>query len=79
MLLVTHLLATVMLGIGAWVMLSASIVVVSPEVLALSDVLAACRFLPEIARHTRPIAILLALLGLLLFVAGTMLGVSDLA
>lgn len=79
MLLVTHLLATVMLGIGAWVMLSASIVVVSPEVLALSDVLAGCRFLPEIARHPRPIAILLALLGLLLFVAGTMLGVSDLA
>ena len=79
MLLVTHLLATVMLGIGAWVMLSASIVVVSPEVLALSDVLAGCRFLPEIARHTRPIAILLALFGLLLFVAGTMLGVSDLA
>ncbi len=79
MLLVTHLLATVMLGIGAWVMLSASIVVVSPEVLALSDVLGGCRFLPEVARHTRPIAILLALLGLLLFVAGTILGVSDLA
>lgn len=79
MLLVTHLLATVMLGIGAWVMLSASIVVVSPEVLALSDFLAGCRFLPEIARHTRPIAILLALLGLLLFAAGTILGVSDFA
>ena len=79
MLLVTHLLATVMLGIGAWVMLSASIVVVSPEMIALSDVLAGCRFIPGIARHTRPIAILLALLGLLLFVAGTMLGVSDFA
>ena len=77
--LAQHLLATIMIGIGGWLVFAGSIAAMVPEALALSDVLAGYRVGPLVPRHTRLLAGLLAFAGILLFIAGAALAVRSFA
>nr|WP_314469836.1 hypothetical protein [uncultured Sphingomonas sp.] len=75
--LAQHLLATIMVGLGGWLTFAGLIAAMVPEALALSDVLAGYRIAPIAVRHTRLLASLLALVGMLLFVAGALVAVHS--
>jgi hypothetical protein len=75
--LAQHLLATLLVAAGGWFAFAGAIAAAVPEALALSDVLAGYRVAPIAARHARLLAMLVALLGILLFVAGAMLAVRS--
>lgn len=79
LLLALQLLSAMMIAVGAWFTLSASIAAILPEALGLSDVLAGTRLGPAVVRHTRLLAVLLALVGVGLFIAGTSVGIRSLA
>lgn len=69
-----HVLATALIGVGAWLVLAAAVAAALPDALALDHALAGYRAGPAIARRTREIAILLVVVGLVMFVAGVTLG-----
>lgn len=75
--LAQHLLATLLVAAGGWFTFSGAIAATVPDALALSDVLAGYRVAPLAARHARLLAILVTLIGILLFVAGAMLAVRS--
>ena len=75
--LAQHLLATLLVALGGWFTFAGAIAASVPEALALSDVLAGYRVAPLAARHTRLLAVLITLIGILLFVAGAMLAVRS--
>lgn len=75
--LAQHLLATLLVAAGGWLTFAGAIAATVPDALALSDVLAGYRVAPLAARHTRLLAVLVMLIGILLFVAGAMLAVRS--
>ncbi|MDF2496075.1 hypothetical protein [Sphingomonas sp.] len=75
--LAQHMLATMLVALGGWFTFAGAIAAAVPEALALSDVLAGYRIGPIAARHTRLLALLLALLGILLFVTGALVAVRS--
>lgn len=77
--LAQHLLATIMVGLGGWLTFAGLIAAMRPEALALSDVLAGYRIAPLAVRHTRLLAVLLAMIGMLLFVLGALVAVRSFA
>lgn len=74
-----HALALALIAGGAWLTLSGAVAALFPEALALADVLAGYAAAPLIARHTRELAMLGVVIGLLLFIAGATLAARGLA
>lgn len=74
-----HLLATLLVALGGWLTFAGLIAAMMPEALALSDVLAGYRIASIAVRHTRLLAALLALIGMLLFVLGALVAVRSFA
>ncbi|WP_375292470.1 hypothetical protein [Sphingomonas melonis] len=74
-----HILALALIGLGAWLVFAASVAAAFPDALGLDHALAGYRAGPVIARHTREIAVLAVFIGLLMFVAGTVLGARVIA
>ena len=77
--LAQHMLATLLVAAGGYLTFAGVIAAAVPEALALSDVLAGYRVGPVAARHTRLLATLLAILGILLFVVGALVAVRSFA
>ena len=77
--LAQHMLATLLVAAGGYLTFTGLIAAAVPEALALSDVLAGYRVAPIAARHTRLLATLLALIGMLLFVIGALVAVRSFA
>lgn len=78
MIFAIHFVAALLIASGAWLTFAGVIAAVLPGALALGDVLAAYRCGPLIARYTRQLAVLLAIVGLILFAIGTSIGAAHL-
>lgn len=74
-----HVLATALIGVGAWFVLSGGVVVAFPDAVGLDHALAGYHTGRVIARHTRVIALLVVVIGLLMFVAGVTIGARVIA
>ncbi|WP_018250775.1 hypothetical protein [Sphingomonas melonis] len=74
-----HTLALALVAGGAWLTFAGAVATLFPEALALADVLDGYAAAPLIARHTRELAMLCIVIGLLVFIAGATLAARGLA